>query len=776
MAKAANRAEKPNLEPLDPIGQRFLSHFHHGWGFIYAPTPKVGERPHWQTENRYPLQPRNLWQQYLDKSVLLGLRFSKETSYSLIDLDRKSKLHPANNYLKYQQLLGCLEEIGLCRPVPIQSSDSGGLHIYYFFEEKQPSFLLACAIKQTLEAADLKIKGGELEIFPNCKVYSYGRPSSFNAHRLPLQAGSYLLDDSLEPWSMDICDLMDAADWSATGQDYSALTAAISQSKFKKIIKFPYRQRSARDQWQHDIEQRMSEGWTGHGQTNSLLKDIACHGIVFRQLSGQALVDYIVITACQSPGYQQWCRHQHEIELRAREWARCCEGFYTPYPGTPKRINSYKEQFGTELDNKVIYLHPNEERQQQTIERISTIVAQLQQTGAFSQKTSERARAIIAASKAQYGIGVSQTTLHKPIYLSLWHPDHQQPEETKQRVNAIPERDTEILPPLKYPQLPDPWIEEQQAQNQTEPELQTELDQIYTPPPYMKVLYMSCQMAAPSASDSPALNQGKEQRLLPESCNCLNPSNSSNSSDSLSSCDFADCLDSSNSSNSLSSCDSSNCLNSFNFPDSLDYSNSSDSLDYSRISNALNDKQNQCLENASELFNNNKQDLSKPQIDFQSNEKDLVQGIDTTDDSSEAIAPLSECEEGAKPSVLVSQIASYQLDTGSSSPHIPTMEQSVPPNEETLTEEDYRQATRLKLQAFKEARHWVKVYCTIENLFLLPQERINMEQLVIRLLMLKSPSQILQQEAQQWLQTNPDALEMAERLKHSKNAFFSNSH
>jgi hypothetical protein len=759
MAKAANRAEKPNLEPLDPLGQRFLSHFHHGWGFIFAPTPKVGERPHWQTETRYPLQARNLWEQYLDQSVLLGLRFDKETSYSLIDLDRKSKLHPANNYLKYQELLGCLEEIGLCRPVPIQSSDSGGLHIYYFFEEKQPSFLLACAIKQTLEAADFKIKGGELEIFPNCKVYSQGRPSSFNAHRLPLQAGSYILDDSLEPWSMDISDLMDAADWSAAGQDYSALKAAISQAKFKKVIKFPYRQRSAIEQWLHDLEERISQGWTVYGQTNELLKDIACHGIVFRRLSGQALVDYIIITACQCPGYQQWCRHQHEIELRAREWARCCEGFYTPYPGTPKRLNSYKEQFGTELDNKVIYLHPNEQRQQQTLERISTIVAQLEQTGTFPEKTSDRAIAIIAASKAQYGKGVSQTTLHKPIYLSLWHPDHQEPKETKQRVNAIPESDTEILPPLKYPQLPDPWLEELEAQTQTEPEFQTETEQIYTPPPYMKVLYMSCQMAQPSASNSPSLNQIQEQRLLPESCNCLNSSNSSNSSNSLSSCDSSDSL---NSFNSLDSSDSSNCLAS-------DSESCLDSLDSSKISNVLNDKQNQCLENASELFNDNKQDLSKPQIDFQSNEKDLVQGINTTDDSSEAIAHSHECVLRAKPSVPVSLPVSCHLDTGfESSPFIPTMEQCGPSNVETFTPEDYRQATRLKLQAFKEARHWVKVYCTTENLSLLPQERTKMEQLVIRLLMLQSPSLILRQEAQEWLVDNPDALEMAERLKHSK--------
>ncbi|BBD63614.1 hypothetical protein NIES2109_64890 (plasmid) [Nostoc sp. HK-01] len=707
-------------QPLDPIGQRFISHFNHGWGFIFAPTPKVGERPHWQTENRYPLQPRNLWQQYLDQSVLLGLRFDKQTSYLLIDLDRKSKLHPANNLLKYKQLLGCLEEIGLCRPVPIQSSDSGGLHIYYFLSEKQPSFLLACAIKQTLEAAGFKIKGGELEIFPNCKVYSTGRPSSFNAHRLPLQTGSYILDDILEPWSDDVEDLMDAADWSAAGQDYSALTEAISLAKFQKVIRFPYRQRSAIDQWRNDLEERISEGWTGHGQTNDLLKDIACYGIVFRQLSGQALVDYIIITACQSPGYMEWCRHQHEIEPRAREWARCCEGFYTPYPGTPKRVNSYQEQFGTVDDNKIIELHPNSQRQQQTIERISAIVAQLQATETFPKRTSDRAQAIIAASKAQYGIGVSQTTLHKPIYLPLWHPDHQEKAETKQPVNDCPESDTANLTAEKYPQLPVPGLEEPNSETQTAQATQSQRAKIYTPPQYMKVLYLTS--AKPPATPIAELNQADKSLVI---------------------------------SNFEISCNSSDC---------------------SKVLNDLNHKQIQCLVLPSAAKNDNKQDLSNTENFSQTDIADVVQGIDSRFDNNLAIATPAksiaspdDCTLSTEASVPVELLASTPLNTGFEDLlPAPAIEPLGSSYVETFTPEDYRQSIRLKLQASTQARHWVKVYCTTENLCLQPQERIKLEQLAQRLLMLESQSLILQQEAQQWLAANPEVLEMAQRLKQSK--------
>ncbi|MBU7587003.1 MAG: hypothetical protein KAF91_29830 [Nostoc sp. TH1S01] len=702
-------------QPLAPLGQRFLSHFHHGWGFIYAPTPKSGERPNWQTENRYPLQPRNLWQQYLDQSVLLGLRFDKETSYLLIDLDRKSKLHPAKNLLKYKELLACLEEIGLCRPVPIQSSESGGLHIYYFFEEKQPSFLLACSLKQTLEAAGFKIKGGELEIFPNCKVYSQGRPSSFNAHRLPLQAGSYILDDILEPWSDDVEDLMDAADWSAAGQDYSALTEAIALAKFQKVIRFPYRQRSAIDQWRHDLEERLGEGWTGHGQTNELLKDIACYGIVFRQLSGQALVDYIIITACQSPGYTQWCRHQHEIEQRARDWARCCEGFYTPYPGSPQRVNSYKEQFGTVDDNKTISLHPNEERQQQTIERIRAIVAQLQATETFPERTSDRAQAIIAASKAQYGIGVSQTTLHKPIYLTLWHPEYQEKPKTKQPVNDCPESNTANLTAEKYPQLPDPWLEEPNPEIQTAQATQLQTAKIYTPPQYMKVLYLSSAKALPPATPIAELNQGDKSLII---------------------------------SNSSTSCNSSNC---------------------SKVLNDSNHKQIQCLVLPSAAKNDNKQDLSNTENLSSTDNTSVVHKNYTSFPiarSAKNITPPDTCTLRTETSAPTFT----QLDTDSeNSQSITQMEAySQPEVEEIFTPEDYRQSIRLKLQASSQARHWVKVYCITENISLQPQERIKLEQMAMRLLMLESPSLILQQEAQQWLKANPDALKMAERLKQRK--------
>ncbi|MBC1259663.1 hypothetical protein, partial [Trichormus variabilis] len=691
MVQAKNTAAQPTLLPSDPLGQRFLKHFHHGWGFIYAPTPNTGERPNWRTETRHPLEPRNLWQQYLNPNILIGLRFDKETNYLLLDVDQLSSLHPTSDELKYRQVLDCMEEIGLCRPVPIQSSERGGLHIYYFLEDDQHSYSLARTVQYALEAAGFKIRGGELEIFPNCKAYSKGKPSNFNAHRLPLQAGSYLLDDSLEPWSNNIEDLLNTADWSAAGQDYETLAAAIAQAKSKKVIKFPYGQGSKAKQWQHELTERITEGWTGPGQTNELLKNMGCLGVVFRHLSGKELVDYIVTTSRNSPGYEKWCGHQHEIEQRAREWAQSCERYYTPYASYPQRVNSYKEQFGTVDENKVIELHPNQQRQQETLERIRSIVAHLQQTLTFPERTSDRVESIIAASKAQYGKGISQTTLYKQLYLPLWHPDHQNLKE-EQPVNLCSKSNIAIFNPGQYPQIPDPWLEEIVAETDSTQVKQEQALENYTPPPYMKVLYMTSALALPPATPNADLDQMQK---------------------------------------SFSTTNSSKFLN------------------------VITDKQNQCLSSQSGLLNENKQSLFNNEILAKSITSSVIQPVDIKIDSKHIITLKNECFSVTEPSVPNSKLE----DTNQIA-----IKQDVPLQDEILNSEDYRQIIRLRLQANTQARYWVKMYCMTEKLSLLPLERIKLEQMIQRLLMLKCSSLILQQEAQEWLEANQSLLEMAYQI------------
>ena len=488
--------------PADPLGVRFCQYFNHGWNFIFAPVPAPGEKPDWLTESAYPLQPRNLWQQYLNPHTLLGVRFGSHTRYLMLDVDRGSLYHPTNDPIAYRSLLACLEEIGLVRPVAITSSSSDGIHIYYFFPKPLSSFALAKCVWLALTDARFKVRDGQIELYPNAKAYKKDGPSDYKAHRLPLQAGSYLLNDDLEIVGNYIGQFLDFADLSAAGQALTQLEEAIALAKSRKGGEYRPGASTRAEVWKQDLEHRISEGWTGPGQTNALLKDFACYGIVWRALDGEALIDFVVVTALAAPGYQQWCSHQHEIRRRAAEWSQCCEGFYVKYCGHPNRQSPYKEQFGgtDNTENNIVAFRrsdPNVERHQQTFERIRSVVAHLETAGTLPAAATARSAAIIVISKELHGIGVSQTTLHKQDYLPLWHPKHY----LKLGVIATSEPISAVSSELEIEQIPDPWLEPKSLK--AAPLRETETN--YTLPSLMKV------RALPAVSDEP---QAQSDALL----------------------------------------------------------------------------------------------------------------------------------------------------------------------------------------------------------------------------------------------------------------------
>jgi hypothetical protein len=92
-------------------------------------------------------------------------------------------------------MIAALEPLGMVSYLTCTSSYSGGIHVYLPFEESQSSWQLSIAISTLLENAGFILKPGQLEVFPNPKPYrADGTFNLFNAHRLPLQIGSYLLN------------------------------------------------------------------------------------------------------------------------------------------------------------------------------------------------------------------------------------------------------------------------------------------------------------------------------------------------------------------------------------------------------------------------------------------------------------------------------------------------------------------------------------------------------------------------------------------------------
>ncbi|MBD2078475.1 hypothetical protein H6G01_00865, partial [Leptolyngbya sp. FACHB-17] len=326
---------------------------------------------------------------------------------------------------------------GICRTILIRSSWSEGLHLYIPLPHAVQTFGLAQAIKQCLEAQGLTIAPGQLEVFPNCKAYAIpGTYTEYNAHRLPLQpnSGSCLLDDDYNPISHDLGQFFQQWDIAAAGQDLSELTSAIAISRTNNRNRRK-RHTTIVEDWLQDLRAEIQEGWTGYGQTNHLLKTIACHGVVFEGLKGDALAQYVLETATNLPGYEEWCQHQHEIRMRSTVWARSAENYYWALGSDPKRLGN---AHGDEGEKVVPF---NVLRSEDAQRRIKAVVSRLEQEGQFPSTATARAKLIAAE-------GISTRTLYN--HLELWHPIHYQSRSCKtaqpETITAISEPDPEDPP------------------------------------------------------------------------------------------------------------------------------------------------------------------------------------------------------------------------------------------------------------------------------------------------------------------------------------------
>ena len=423
---------QPSLLPQNPLGVRLCELFPYLWNTIAAPNEV---KPEWETLNKYPLRPRVLWQEWQDKTKLVGVRFGTDTLYGMLDIDRQSPYHPAQDPEGLATLRAALETIGIYRTVLITSSDSGGLHLYIPLPYAVPTFGLASALKQCVEAQGFTVAPGQLEIFPNTKAYGFGGEFiEYNAHRLPLQpaSGSVLLDEDGNPASGDLGRFFAAWDWAASGQSLEEVKAAIAIAR-SNGNKRRRRRLTIVEDWRQDLQTEINEGWTGYGQTNALLKTIACYGVVFERLTGEALAEFVKETAINAPGYENWCRHQPEITRRSTVWARAAEKYYWALGTEPKREGGFT---GTTEDGNVIPINQNAQRALDAQRRIREAVERLSYEGQLPAEATPRKEALERQ-------GISGKTLYK--YPELWHPGHQETTPDAGCKPAQPEGDSADL-------------------------------------------------------------------------------------------------------------------------------------------------------------------------------------------------------------------------------------------------------------------------------------------------------------------------------------------
>lgn len=406
--------------PADPVGQRLALLFPNGWDWIFASAPSPDDPVDWETVKKFPLSPVEMWSLHQDPECLVGIRPGAQTRWLVLDIDKDSRYHPSGDPLWLSKIKHCLEDIGICRSLLCQSSHSGGLHLYLPLPEFVSSFWLSVCVKLNLEAIGIKFYGGQCELYPNPKRYiPKGKGYSlFAAFRLPMQpnSGFHPLDADLNPlpWSLEAW--LDAFELCASGQDMDRLRHAIADAQQNfKVRKSGHA--SSLATWQERIHEEKTQGWTGPGQTNEKLKIIACEARVFLGMdSTEQIADYITKTAQNTPGFNEHCRHQHEIERRSFEVANWAMRYYWPAGSAPSREAKYHDKQVAPAD-----FGYHQAKREAAQNRIKNAVLELKRVGKLPPGITARAQAI---SKLAH---CSQKTLYRRSNKELWHPHHLPP-------------------------------------------------------------------------------------------------------------------------------------------------------------------------------------------------------------------------------------------------------------------------------------------------------------------------------------------------------------
>ncbi len=708
-------AKKPKPHyPADPVGKRYVNYFWHPFNSIIATAPTEEEPfPAWRTSNYY-LQPSTFWGLHQNQTKLVGVRFGSTTRYATIDLDAGGEYH---NQKALQRIKYALEDIGIVSTILIQSSHSGGYHLIITFPTPQPTFDLACALEYALRDTGFLPRRGHLEIFPNVKAYDKLCVINYNAIRCPMQpnSGALLLDDDNQPISDDVSVFLDHCDRASVRQDLKQLKSACKKARKRHNRTIGNRKASANVlEWRANWEEIIATGWTGFGQTNTILQVLVGYGIVFLGLKDDLLVSYCLNAATNAPGYGQYCRHQHEIEAKIRDWVNCTtrHKWYTPYAGNPERLlktfgNTFAEAMADTsgiikpqdnlipFDRRKANKH-NQKLSDQVQKRIKTVVDALSWGIGLPDGITDRKNAIASVYKQRFDKSLSNETLRKHIH--LWHPNWY---------------------------IPDPWVENSQNRSKS---CQTGIDgqfgsknpkgkNLKPPNPnqismYGQFSYMKVLCLLPAATASIALGSAE---VILENGECNDQSAASqpkiNSLVNVETENLDEEVANSNSSNNPNNSDNLNNPDNFNHSNNLNNQFSYLLVYLINLQFNQNSNQNNFYKYFLFLFSGGK--LKKIHNFRLSNKTE--EDLDTPDDENE------------------------ELDNS----------QYV---------EQLKLATKLRLQAGSHARKFVRQYCLISGRFFTGRDRTLLEERAKYQYYLDSRCEKLVQEAEVWAEEHPGCL------------------
>jgi len=408
--------------PRPDLADAYWSKFN-AWQFLQASVPKAHQKPDWKAIHTYPIARR-----LAHRGKLIAIRPKTYTQFLVLDLDALSRYHPQQNPYAIPQLQQALEErLGLVSCIPIRSSDSRGLHLWYWFKDEQNSYRLAEAVAIVLKEAGFILQAGHLETFPNRKAWiDSDNPddwSQYHAIRLPLlEPGSYLLD-ACNDYQPLLHPLLDQQQEFLHLIEHCQRRNDLTSERIEAILATqpkPYKKVSVSgNQYLTDLLDKVRDGWDGHGQTNQILFDVTRLIRIFGHLLHStdpyweterlthAIHDYLLTL----PGREQFCSHNHELDKLAQNWAKWVQtSKYKPY-GYGKTPLDTEPQTET-----VLPTHSHNQKLQQTArERIISAIVKLLNQDHLPTTTTARIEALEA-------LGIQRGTLYR--HRDLWHPEN----------------------------------------------------------------------------------------------------------------------------------------------------------------------------------------------------------------------------------------------------------------------------------------------------------------------------------------------------------------
>lgn len=242
----------------------------------------------------------------------LGIKPANTTTWIIIDIDEGSRYHPTNEAGEGEiPIKEALISIGLVESIDFQSSTSTGLHLLYPLYDVESSWEVATSLEQCLISAGLEISPGVLELRPNAKHWN----SSYLAIRAPLtgEGNSF--------WAPEFSEFGLHDDLLVFKQLFSSAQQRNQFKQFQENLKAaprysPNRRGPVKSKGTLKAgQERLSEGFTGPGQTNELTFLAQQQA---RFIEGIDTVEGLRLRCSElvsgAKGFSEFCSHQKEVE------------------------------------------------------------------------------------------------------------------------------------------------------------------------------------------------------------------------------------------------------------------------------------------------------------------------------------------------------------------------------------------------------------------------------------------------------------------------------